>query len=128
MAEGSDEKTRHEKLFLATAVDMGFLADEGVISVTQMCTDDRMAYRNRLKNRKSFSRQLTGYVCLFISVLFNAFTYLHYPSLTSAIFQVINPQAIRVKARDVGNLVLLPPSLLYQHVHCKVSCSCLREQ
>jgi hypothetical protein len=52
MAEGGGGKTRREKPILATAVDMGLLADEVVISVIQMCTDDRIAYRNRIKNLK----------------------------------------------------------------------------
>ncbi len=51
MAEGGGEKSRCENLFFI-AVDMGLLADEGVISVTQMCAEGRIAYGNLMKKQR----------------------------------------------------------------------------
>jgi hypothetical protein len=74
MAEGGGEKTRREKLILATAVEMGLLAHEDVISETHMCADDRTHYRNRMKKQKVLL-QTVDQVC--VSLYFHSVQCFH---------------------------------------------------
>jgi hypothetical protein len=52
MAEGGSASAEREKLFIATAVDMGLLSSEDAIILAQLSGEDRAAFKNRLKKQK----------------------------------------------------------------------------
>ncbi len=75
MAEGGSASAEREKLFIATAVDMGLLSSEDAIILAQLSGEDRAAFRNRLKKQKVLLQTVDQVLWHFIYLLFNAFTY-----------------------------------------------------